>query len=264
MENLGSEEAVSGESEAESAGISLPGNSKPGLPIMGTAGEYQAVATASPPAGTQEPPGLTGARRFFLANQETVHRSSYSLRAAGAKSIDGLLTRAAVAGKGASWGTVIHRMLELIAQADVFDSLGMAVRAEEILQEEGRSPDEAGEVMGVLAGVIDSPFWHRVAASSRRLTEVPFSALELPVGSGQETVTNGVIDLAFAETDGWVIVDYKTDLVEGEGRLDGLVRRYAPQVEAYLSYWQQITGTKVVEAGIYFVSGNLWVPIGPN
>ncbi len=40
-----------------------------------------------------------------------------------------------------------------------------------------------------------------------------------------------MIDLAFKERGGWVIVDYKSDKVDGN--LEALVTYYRPQVEMY-------------------------------
>lgn len=42
----------------------------------------------------------------------------------------------------------------------------------------------------------------------------------------------GVIDLAFLETGGWVLVDYKTD-VAARDQLEMLVEHFRPQVDLY-------------------------------
>jgi ATP-dependent helicase/nuclease subunit A len=63
----------------------------------------------------------------------------------------------------------------------------------------------------------------------------------------------GVIDLAFREADGWVIVDYKTDAVD-DGDPSELVKHYRPQVEAYAAAWQGLVGEPVKERGLYFTA----------
>ena len=60
-----------------------------------------------------------------------------------------------------------------------------------------------------------------------------------------------MIDLAFREGDGWVIVDYKTDAVTPES-LQGLVDHYQGQVQTYAQSWQQVVGEPVKEKGLFF------------
>jgi ATP-dependent helicase/nuclease subunit A len=103
--------------------------------------------------------------------------------------------------------------------------------------------------------VLASPLWRRTQDSPERLAEVPFALrvdgvdIGLPAG---EVVLEGVIDLAFREGSGWVLVDYKTDAVEG--RLDALVERYTPQLRTYAWAWGRLTKEPVVEALLDFVS----------
>jgi ATP-dependent helicase/nuclease subunit A len=65
--------------------------------------------------------------------------------------------------------------------------------------------------------------------------------------------------LVFYEDGGWVIVDYKTDTVKDEGDLNILVDYYSPQLDLYCSFWEEITGEKVINAGFYFTSIYKWV-----
>jgi ATP-dependent exoDNAse (exonuclease V) beta subunit len=60
-----------------------------------------------------------------------------------------------------------------------------------------------------------------------------------------------VIDLAFREPAGWVIVDYKTDARPLEA-LPALVAHYSGQVRTYSQAWEAIVGQKVHEIGLYF------------
>ncbi|MDI3548440.1 MAG: ATP-dependent helicase/nuclease subunit [Halanaerobiales bacterium] len=87
------------------------------------------------------------------------------------------------------------------------------------------------------------------------LTEAPFT---ISVEPGDElyneleeqdisVILSGVIDLAYREKDGWVIVDYKTDRVEKEEELEKLREVYSNQVEIYARAWKEITGEEVEE-----------------
>ena len=61
--------------------------------------------------------------------------------------------------------------------------------------------------------VQQSAIWKRARASQRVLAEVPLMMM-VPANetdTGLIDVRRGVIDLAFREPQGWVIVDYKTD-----------------------------------------------------
>jgi ATP-dependent helicase/nuclease subunit A len=56
-----------------------------------------------------------------------------------------------------------------------------------------------------------------------------------------------------------VLADYKTDTV-GE-RLPELVDYYRNQVDTYRTLWQEMSGEKVKEAGLFFVDGSQWVRV---
>lgn len=58
----------------------------------------------------------------------------------------------------------------------------------------------------------------------------------------------GVIDCLFREYDGWILVDYKSDLLERE---DAFRKRYAVQLALYKRAVEQITGRPVSETYIY-------------
>jgi len=40
-----------------------------------------------------------------------------------------------------------------------------------------------------------------------------------------------------------------------------VVDRYSPQVRLYGRFWQQITGERVIESGLYFTSIDRWVKV---
>ena len=69
----------------------------------------------------------------------------------------------------------------------------------------------------------------------------------------QKIVMQGAVDLAFAEEDGLVIVDYKTDRVKDVSVLSTL---YSKQLLLYKNAMEQCTGLKVKEMYIYSVNLN--------
>jgi ATP-dependent helicase/nuclease subunit A len=100
----------------------------------------------------------------------------------------------------------------------------------------------------VVGQVISSAIWQRALQSRQHLTEVPFEIKTEE--DALPALARGVIDLAFKEDDGWVLVDYKTDSAKDT---KGLAKHYAPQLEIYSRAWQECTSEKVKEASIYFV-----------
>ena len=103
--------------------------------------------------------------------------------------------------------------------------------------------------------------WGRIQRAEKVYTEVPFSykaatGSELSGGyPEQDTYVNGIIDLVFKESGGWVIVDYKT---HGERELARDVReKYEGQLDLYKEVWERVTGEKVIEKEIFFIRKRL-------
>ena len=104
-------------------------------------------------------------------------------------------------------------------------------------------------------------------AAERLLVEVPFEICLQPGDAlaprggraGADAVpvlVRGVVDLAFREAAGWVIVDWKTDAARTPAELAERVRHYAPQVRLYADIWARITGEPVAERGLFFTAAN--------
>jgi ATP-dependent helicase/nuclease subunit A len=154
------------------------------------------------------------------------------------------------------WGAVIHRMLQ-VAMRDPRTEADLAALATSALAEGELDPDLAETAASVVRSVMRSELWARARQSERWLVEVPFTLLIDRTGEPASTVVRGVIDLAFREASGWVLVDYKTDPLRGRS-LDALVRRHAPQVRLYARAWEQCTKEPVRETGLYFTEGDLY------
>ena len=63
-----------------------------------------------------------------------------------------------------------------------------------------------------------------------------------------DTLLQGVIDCAFLEDGGWVLLDYKTDRIDDE---EAFIQRYAMQLEWYARALEKITGNPVKEMWLY-------------
>lgn len=66
-------------------------------------------------------------------------------------------------------------------------------------------------------------------------------------------MVQGVIDLAFWEQDEIVLLDHKTDRVDGTA-LEERIRYYRPQVAYYAKALEEITGYRVKEQYLNFIS----------
>ena len=159
--------------------------------------------------------------------------------------------------RGYEWGSAVHGTLAAAAQGVEGKALELVARAllveyERPLDEHG-APAELGELMSLVAGVRESELWRRAGQADTRQPEVPF-ALERPADNGGiPRVVEGVIDLAFREAGGWVIVDYKTD-VGDDPDFPRRRRAYRRQVDLYAECWEEITGEPVKERVLLFTT----------
>jgi ATP-dependent helicase/nuclease subunit A len=157
---------------------------------------------------------------------------------------------------GMAWGRAVHKMLEIVGRSNGKD-LKLDLLAKNVLVAEEMSLDKKGELVRLVEAIVGSEFWGRVKKAEKKLFEVPFSILTdkdtLP------TILTGAIDLAFLESDGWVIADFKTDDVGTD--LQSFVDYYTPQVQIYCRHWAEITQQPIKEAGLYFTSIQKWIEI---
>jgi ATP-dependent helicase/nuclease subunit A len=154
-----------------------------------------------------------------------------------------------------AWGAVIHCLLEQRLRAPNSDLRQLALAA---LDEHGLEAELSEMAMCVVEGVASSELWRRAQSARQFLVETPF-VVTWPAGEMElPTLVRGVIDLAFLDTDGWVIVDYKTDDTSRR-HIEELAVHYAPQVQVYRRVWQEMLGQPVAETGLYFTYADKYV-----
>ena len=151
---------------------------------------------------------------------------------------------------GAQWGSAIHALLEIKMKQP---NCALESFARQFADQFQLGVDRVEELVTSVSSVVESGIWARAKRSDRIYSEIPFESLdsstEIP------TVTRGVIDLCFEESDGWVIVDYKTDAIS-EADLEKAKDFYAPQLKTYAEFWQNVTNLPVAELGLYFTKIN--------
>ena len=131
-------------------------------------------------------------------------------------------------------GTLVHELLEAI------DFREPALPSPEVVVERLRahgapvSGAVVEELTGLVAGALESPLAARLAAARRVRSEVPF-AFELAAAgaAGEPLIVDGFLDVHAEEDAGALIVDYKTDALEGRSPDDATAEKYAAQRLVY-------------------------------
>jgi ATP-dependent exoDNAse (exonuclease V) beta subunit len=140
--------------------------------------------------------------------------------------------------RGARFGTLVHAVLATVA----LDATEEAIEA--TAQTQGRILNATADEIRAAAGVVAAVLRHELLARARRSPNV---RRETPVTWLQSdgTLIEGVLDLAFEESDRTVVVDFKTDyeLVAGE-------TRYRAQLQQYVNAVARATGREA--AGVLF------------
>jgi ATP-dependent helicase/nuclease subunit A len=146
---------------------------------------------------------------------------------------------------GRDWGSLLHALLERAAMNP--DCSRQELDAVACWHCDGQTVAQSiGDALDLIDRVRGSAFWERVRQAEERLVEVPLAALQ-DDGTAIPTITRGIIDLALKCSDGWHIIDYKSDVAP----LNELAATYGAQVRAYGALWSRITGEPVAFAGLY-------------
>lgn len=181
------------------------------------------------------------------------------------------------AGRGPEWGTAVHGALEAAARGVAGDQLRAVCRALLIAAERQVAatgePRELDELVAIIESVRKSAVWERAESAQRTrplLVEVPF-AVSLsgeeyatlaaacgvpaitPLEAAPTQIIEGVIDLAFRDEAGWVIVDYKSDVAAASIEPERL-QRYRAQVSLYAAAWERLSGERVAERVLLFTA----------
>jgi ATP-dependent helicase/nuclease subunit A len=167
---------------------------------------------------------------------------------------------------GAQIGTVNHLVMQRIqpnlglTKADIARQVEFMAAAEFLLPEEAAAVD-----IDAVAAFFASDLGKRLQQALWVKKELPFS-LMLPAerfaaatqGSGDSVFVQGTLDCLFAEPDGLVLLDYKTDYTDDTRQL---ADRYAVQLSLYAEAVTAIIGQPVKEKYIYSFCRREAVPV---
>lgn len=156
-------------------------------------------------------------------------------------------------------GTCLHKFMQYanlsVAEQDLEFECTRLVSAGFLTEAELKAVDKEK-----VTSFLRSQIYNRIKASSDVMREKKFSILvpagtynpELPADLGREPVLiQGIADCVFRESDGLVILDYKTDRETDES---SLVNKHKDQLTTYAHALSQCLGTPVKEAYIYAFS----------
>jgi len=179
---------------------------------------------------------------------------------------------------GAAWGSLLHGLLEHAMRHGSSSRQDLARLAQWLTVETPDLRPFIPEALDWVDDVRQLPFWRDASASGERHVEVPFAVrLEQPVVTPDVVVAEGVvvaqgvavaqdvvvaqdfrpacmvlrgvIDLVHQSGEGWRILDYKSDQLDGIADVDAeLLARYGPQLAQYKSAWEQATGGTVASS----------------
>ena len=115
-------------------------------------------------------------------------------------------------------GTVVHELLERLDFAQPVAPTGEQV-AERLDSHGADSGDAAvADTLRFVTAFLNAPLLERLAAASRVRKELAFAyELAPPAAGGRSLLVNGFVDVYAEEPDRVLIVDYKTDSLEGTG-----------------------------------------------
>ncbi len=159
--------------------------------------------------------------------------------------------------KGAQKGTVVHFFMEHVS----FTSNESATtQAKNMLQAGILTEDEFNALpFEQLEAFMDSPFKKRMENSPLICRERSFCHIIPFSDTGDEALVQGIIDCYFFEGDHIILLDYKTDFINGN--LDEHILHHTPQLKMYKSALEELYPGKTVYPYIHFFYVNETVEI---
>jgi len=154
-----------------------------------------------------------------------------------------------------SEGSAVHRALERIPLNDANK------RAAFLASVEGVTAFHADAIRAFAA----SPLFLRMASSKRVEREwnflCPMPARDLldGVDSDEPVLLQGVIDACFLEDGAWILLDYKTDRVDGDP--EAAAKKHTRQVSLYAAALTKLTGLDVRERHVVLLGAHTEVPV---
>ncbi|GEM_PF-3166878 len=139
-------------------------------------------------------------------------------------------------GYGKKHGDTVHRLIRSVFKFP----------EKKIEYDKYENPDA---VKKHLENAIRSDVFSRAQKAREKYTEFNLSYYD----KAKADLTRGSIDLLFKEPGGWVIVDYKTNMIHNRENINRLTGHYQIQLKRYRRVFEEVTGEKVKETLLLFL-----------
>jgi len=176
--------------------------------------------------------------------------------------VEGFLAETTEEVKGKSWqvisqgegvpGNILGSMVHKAIQRWLFPSDPRVIALFEMetfnagLANEGQRLDAIARATELLARLRRYPIWEEINSAKDRYSELPYTY------TVEGRMENRVIDLLYQNSNGWQLIDFKTDPILTHSYKNDLVKVYAPQVKQYADVVQSKLG-QPVQARICFL-----------
>ncbi|MTH53327.1 helicase-exonuclease AddAB subunit AddA [Bacillus mangrovi] len=157
-------------------------------------------------------------------------------------------------------GTAMHAVMQHISLSSLPSIQSVEKLTEEMLANELLTPAQAEAIdPAAITAFFESETGRKVISAGRVLREVPFSFARTPetVSGNDQVLVQGVIDCLVEDSEGWILIDYKTDAIKGKyngfSEAEHVMRgRYDVQLQIYSEAVESIFKRPVVKKMLYF------------
>lgn len=161
---------------------------------------------------------------------------------------------------GAERGVATHLVLQYMDFARANTREGIEAEVSRLKERRFITEREAAAVnAGAIERLFSSDIGRRILNADEIRREFKFSLMcpaekLFPAAKGEQLLLQGVVDCCITEGEELTVIDYKTDLVRTEAEISERTELYRAQLEAYAEAMERISGKRVRECVLYFLS----------
>lgn len=164
-------------------------------------------------------------------------------------------------------GTAMHAVMQQLNVREPVTEESTNRKVQELITKEILTKEQADSIhIHSIVQFFQTDIGKRMQKADRIQREVPFS-YALPAeelydeAKGEQVLIQGVIDCLFEDEDGYVLLDYKTDAIQGKfaggfsQAMPILAERYRVQLDLYGKAIEKITKKPLSDKVLYFFDG---------
>ena len=167
---------------------------------------------------------------------------------------------------GKDYGNAMHKALQYIRYDACVDEDAVSAEIQRLVQCRFLSSEQAAAVdCAKIARFFTTELGQKLRSGTEVLREFKFSILDDAAGyedglTGEQILLQGVVDCAVVESDGIIVIDFKTDYVT-EDTLDQILDRYRGQINTYSNALERIFLRQVKARFLYLFHMEAFVAI---